>query len=102
PPVPRGVAYRNTFHNKRAHQGHRTHERPPPPPPADSHFLSMWNVHCALIKRWRRRNQNTTLHDRINALNQDCPGCDDTLAIQHWLDLHTNLNGQLHIPRLWN
>uniref|UniRef100_A0A1S4L4I2 Uncharacterized protein n=2 Tax=Ixodes scapularis TaxID=6945 RepID=A0A1S4L4I2_IXOSC len=82
PPVPRGAVYRNTFHNMRAQQGHRPHERLPIPPPP--------------------LKQNTTLRDRINALNQDCPDCADAPATQHWLDLHTNLNGQLHIPRLWN
>ncbi|KAG0420817.1 hypothetical protein HPB47_003277 [Ixodes persulcatus] len=71
-------------------------------PHVDSHVLSLWEKRRALVKRWRHCKHNTTLQARIQALNYECEEYADHLAIQHWLDLCNNFNGQLHTPRVWN
>ncbi|KAG0431844.1 hypothetical protein HPB47_021374 [Ixodes persulcatus] len=67
-------------------------------PHVDSHLLSLWDKRCALVKRCRHCKLNTTLQARIQALNYECKEYADHLAIQHWLDLRNNFNGQLHTP----
>ncbi|KAG0414933.1 hypothetical protein HPB47_007904 [Ixodes persulcatus] len=71
-------------------------------PHVDSHLLSLWEKRRALVERWRHCKHNTTLQARIQALNYECEEYADHLAIQHWLDLCNNFNGQLHTPRVWN
>ncbi|KAH9360903.1 hypothetical protein HPB48_003598 [Haemaphysalis longicornis] len=70
-------------------------------PYINQHLLTLWRKRRAIVKRWKHDKHNDMLKERLYRLNREAQEYADKLATQNRLQVCEELNGKLHMARVW-